>query len=658
MLPARWGLSIPVTFNISRQFSKPKFFPGTDILVQGVTPDSIKNIGRQSKLGISFRKNSKSRRRILKYTVDKATGNISVLNQSGSNSQILDKSSTAYNGSFAYKLPVKKKSDLRPFFWTKRVPWLGGKLSDQKFNYYPNSFNWELKATESKSSSIPRRGKPSESYKFNMVRNLKTGFPVFKSLNLEYGRGWTNDLSDLRGFKSEIFSGNFGALTNANEIYSARWNPKVFNWLQTGFGYNNNYRLQLQRARQLQSNDVSSQNQLNANLNFDLKKFMSILTPKKKKDKKPETKTSAKKRKSGRRARKNPKQKEEAKKENIKKNPTLGELITKLSQKLQPVTFAISKNKNITNPAVFGEPSLAYKMGFTENPNLVMDSLVVAENTRSETTNITTKSGLNISRNLTVNFSYGQNERKSRTSASNLNITKSRDFFPLGELGDEGFPFATWNVRLSGLEKISLLSIIAKTASLEHGFGGKENEKVLETIIRNNDSGIDSVSSEVTGRNYSKSWQPLVGLNLNLKGDVSVSVRYNSSSSISNFFGIRDGTQKISTSNLSVTANYSRRGGFRLPIFFFRDFKLDNQVTFSLNYNRGRSITRSRTGSETGEFADINKSNRWTLQPQLNYSFSSKLNGGVFFEIGKTETNHGTTKFKDFGLTVNISIRG
>jgi len=658
LLPARWGLSIPITFNVSRQFSTPKYFPGTDILVHGAAPDSIKNIGRQSKFGISFKKNSKSRRKILKYTVDRSTGNFSVLNQSGSNSQIFERSSTAYNGSFSYKLPVKKKSNLRPFFWTKSIPWFGGKLKDQKFNYYPNSFNWNLKATESKSSSIPRRGKPTQSYRFNMVRNLKTGFPLFKSMNLDYGRGWTNDLSDLRGFKSEIFSGNFGALTNANENFSVRWNPKMVNWLQTGFGYNNNYRFQLQRARQihserqLPSNDVSNQNQINANLNFNLKKFMSFLTPKKKKDKETVSKKPDKRRKPGRRGRKKPKQKEETREESSKKNPTLGELLTKLSQKLQPVNFTFSKSTNITNPAVFGEPSLAYKLGFSENPNLERDSLIVAENIRRETTSLTTKSGLNISRNLTVNFSYGQNKRKSKTSASNLNITKSRDFFPLGQLGEEGFPFPSWNVRLSGLEKISLFSKIAKTVSLEHGFGGKENEKIRETKIGTIDT------SEVTGRDYSKSWQPLLGMNLNLKGNIAVNIRYNSSSSISRFFGITVGTQLVNTSNLSVTANYSRRGGFRLPIFFFRDFKLDNQVSFSLNYNRGTSETLSRTGLDKGEFAPINVSKRWTLQPQMNYSFSSKLNGGVFFEIGKTETIHGTTTFRDFGLSVNIMIRG
>ncbi|MFB3057141.1 MAG: hypothetical protein ACE1ZQ_08280, partial [Ignavibacteriaceae bacterium] len=494
---------------------------------------------------------------------------------------------------------MKKKSNLRPFFWTKSIPWVGGKLSDQKFNYYPNSFNWSLKATESKSSSIPRRGKRTESYKFNMLRNLNTGFPLFKSMNLEYGREWNNDLSELRGSKSEIFSGNFGALTNANETFSAKWNPKVLNWLKTSFGYSNNYRLQLQRARQLQSNDVSSQNQMNANLNFNLKKFVSSLTPKKNVKDKP-----AKRKRASRRTRKKPKQKEDTTEKSSKKKLTFGDLFTKLSQKLQPVTFNISKSTNINNPAVFGQPSLAYKLGFTDNPNLVKDSLIVSENTRSEFTNITTKSGLNISRKLTVNFSYGQNERKSKTSASNLNITKSRDFFPLGERGDEGFPFPTWNLRFSGIEKFSFLSKIANSISLEHGFGGKENEKILETIVRTSDSRIDSVSSEVTSRNYSKSWQPLIGMTFKFNNSISGTFRFNQSSSISNFFGvIREGTLIQNSHNISVTANYSRRGGINIPIVFLRDFKLDNQVTFSLTYDNGGSETLTRTGSNSGVFA-------------------------------------------------------
>ena len=656
LLPPRWGLSIPISFNINRSVRTPKYFPGTDIRVQGAAPDSIKNLNLQKIFKISFKKNSKSRSKFIKYSLDKSSANLNIVNQNGSSNQIAKKFSTAYNGGYAYNLPIKRKSKIKPFFWVRPVPWLGKKIGDEKFNYYPNSFNWNIKATESKSNNIPRRGVPTESYKFNMVRNFKTGFPIFKSVTLDYGRGWTNDLSELRQRKSDLYSGDFGILTNGNENFSTKWNPRVFDFMSTSFGYSSTYRLQIQRVDTLSRNNVSNQNQFNANLNFNLKKFMSIFA---KEDTKPK-KGKSKKRSSRRstRGRGKKKQKDEIIKKE-KNNPTVGELLTSLSKKLQPVNFTYSKNKNISNPALLGEPGYAYKLGFTEDPNVERDPRVVAENRKGETTNFSTRSGLNISRNFTVNFSYSQNERRNRTSSSNLNITKTRDFFPIGVTGRDGFPFPNWNFRLSGLEKLPIFTKFTKSVSLEHGFGGKENEKGLETIRFIQETNTDSISKEITGVDYSKSWQPLVGMTFNFKKNISATFRFNKSSSISNFFGgIREGTQLQNTSNISLTANYSRRGGLNIPLVFLKDLKLDNQVSFSLTYDNGKSETLTRTGTTEGEFAPINLSRRWSLNPQMTYSFSSKLNGGVFFEFGKTETIQGSTSFRDFGVTVNIAIRG
>ena len=655
LLPARWGLSIPISVNFSRRVRTPKYLPGTDILVQGAAPDSIKNINSQSTFGISFKKNSKSRSKLVKYTLDKSSANLKILNQEGSNSQVLNKRSTSYNGGFSYNLPIKRKSKIKPFFWTKPLPWLGTKLANERFNYYPNSFTWSFNATESKSNTLPRRGLPTESYLFNVVRNLKTGFPIFRSFNLNYGRGWTNDLSDLRTNKAAIYSGDLGTLLNANESFSAKWNPRIFSWMQTNFGYNSNYRLR--HVRQRSSNDISNQKDFNTSLNFDLKKFMALFDSGKKKTAKKPTSAGQRRRSSRKtKEKKVEEDKKEAKKE--RDNPTIGELLGMLSKKLQPVNISYSTGRGLSNPAVIGEPNLGYKFGFSDDPGVEKSEEIVAENTRGETTNFTSRSGLNLSRNITLGFSYGSSERKNRTSASNLNTIQTRDFFPMGDGGEDGIPFPSWNLRISGLEKLPLFSNIAKSVSLEHGFGGKENKRILETIRPTGVEGIDTTITEVTGRDFSKSWQPLIGMSFGLKKNITANFRYNKSTSTSNFFGITKGTQILNSSNISITANYSRRGGMKIPIFFLRDFKFDNQVSFSLTYNRSTSEMLSRTGAGDGEFALLNLSKRWTLQPQMSYSFSSKLNGGLFFEFGKTETIHGTTSFRDFGLTVNIAIRG
>ena len=50
----------------------------------------------------------------------------------------------------------------------------------------------------------------------------------------------------------------------------------------------------------------------------------------------------------------------------------------------------------------------------------------------------------------------------------------TRDFFAFGELFNEGLPFPGWSFRMSGLEKWPIIKLIAKSASIEHGYSGKE----------------------------------------------------------------------------------------------------------------------------------------------------------------------------------------
>ena len=73
--------------------------------------------------------------------------------------------------------------------------------------------------------------------------------------------------------------------------------------------------------------------------------------------------------------------------------------------------------------------------------------------------------------NLT-NFSQNFSTTGSNTGIEQLSMT--RDFFAYGELFNRGLAFPGWSFRLSGLEKWPIIKIIAKSASLEHGYSGKE----------------------------------------------------------------------------------------------------------------------------------------------------------------------------------------
>ena len=116
-------------------------------------------------------------------------------------------------------------------------------------------------------------------------------------------------------------------------------------------------------------------------------------------------------------------------------------------------------------------------------------------------------------------------------------------------------------------------------------------------------------------------------------------------------------TQKTNTSNFSLTMSFSRRTGIRLPLPILKDMKLDNNINFSLSFDKGSSENLSNTGGGSA-FTTIAKSDTWKLSPQINYSFSSKVTGGVYFEIGKNKSIRGSNDYRDFGLNVNIAIRG
>jgi hypothetical protein len=85
--------------------------------------------------------------------------------------------------------------------------------------------------------------------------------------------------------------------------------------------------------------------------------------------------------------------------------------------------------------------------------------------------------------------------------------------------------------------------------------------------------------------------------------------------------------------------------------------ELKNSVDLSITFLKSTSVSSLKRGF--GPEANANETKRWSLRPSMTYSFSNRVRGGAFFEIGKTESKlSGTTNIKELGIDVNISIRG
>ncbi|MEO2186713.1 MAG: cell surface protein SprA, partial [bacterium] len=85
-LPSSWGVKIPVTTTFSNSVSRPKYFPGQDVLVnQSNTPDSILAKSNAMTFSLSAAKSSKSDNKFVKYTLDRLNTRLSASRRSMSN---------------------------------------------------------------------------------------------------------------------------------------------------------------------------------------------------------------------------------------------------------------------------------------------------------------------------------------------------------------------------------------------------------------------------------------------------------------------------------------------------------------------------------------------------------------------------------------------
>ncbi|NUM81602.1 hypothetical protein HUU42_12425 [bacterium] len=116
--------------------------------------------------------------------------------------------------------------------------------------------------------------------------------------------------------------------------------------------------------------------------------------------------------------------------------------------------------------------------------------------------------------------------------------------------------------------------------------------------------------------------------------------------------------QTSNSKSITSTLSYVKRGGFRLPLWFLKNKQLNNEVRISntFAYNKRVSFNYNTT-LEIPEKKKTDEATIWSVEPRIDYSFTSRLTGGMFF---KYESNKSLIAGKITrilaGINVNISI--
>ena len=654
-LPHSWGLKIPFSMAYSNSIKQPKYHPqNEDILVTSSNiTDSILTINNSVNFSTSVSKTTKSERKLIKYTLDRINTSFSAKRSVSSSFQIAENLNENFSGKLSYSLPFGKDNFVSPFKWLGKVPLIGSKLGGFHLYYTPVTLNANMSFKESLSQKTPRIGKKTENYNLGLTRNYGLDYKLTENLkSLKYNRSISSDMDDSRGYVwMAVRDLDPGIVTNSTESISAAYTPAVLEWLRPNFSYSAQYRWSKPIGSTIDGANISTGLNFSSNMNLSLTKLFELVY-------KPPAKAT------GRRTRdnRNNKQQEEEKKLPQKDNLILKE-IHSIIKKINPVNIRYTSNLGRNGLGVEGTVPTGYKFGWLPDHGLP-HSPQVGSNTGdwNHKQDISLSSGIKLTSSISTTFNYSQNISSKIDGSGGETRTLKRDMLPYGEQLEGRIPFPGWNLRWNGLQKLPFLNKIARSVSLEHSFRGSESRNWrMETVVPdpmplfNVKSFIDEYGDNQRSSKIDASFSPLLSVTMQLNKGVSVTTRLNYSRSMDQQENGQ--TYKVDKS-LSSSANYSHKGGLTIPLPFFDNVDVQNNVNFTLNFDLNENSTKTRNNIDA-KFTKPKEISSWKTGLRISYSFTTRVSGGIIYEYRESDNfTTGKKIDRDFGFDIKIAISG
>ena len=660
LLPNKWGLKIPINLNYNYDVSSPKFYPGTDIISGDIddAPVEIKTINEKSSISTSFDKNTKSENIFLKYTIDKIKFNFSFVDRFKSTPTIFKEVSNDISTSTSYDYNFSDKNFIQPFKILTSIPFFGQKLSETRLYWSPENFSTSFNLSEHNKISTQRTGSVTPTYSLNLDRKYKVNYRLTKNIKIGFqkdinsnyddiflpdGKNLSSNLSDvIEGFFNQD-DNSFGLIKNKSEGFNINFIPDFIDWLNPSIKYSSSYSWALSNDQN--SANIGSNGSLTSSIGFSLTDWVE-------KYYKPE-KSQSKNRRRGRGSKPNTNSNEEPKEISNPVIKSIFKWVHKFSERFSKINVNHTYKVNNThgNILVNDDPSIYYRLGFSTDPH--NGSTSYNENSSSVNSyyhqysnDFKISTNVTLTKKIQASIDFRDNRVLTMQSSSDPTENLSKTYFPIGIRGDEGFPIFNWNINWSGFEKIFFLDKIFRTISLSHTFNGDYNASYKD--------------GDLLTWGYSRNFSPFIGFTAktNHKNPYTFRINYIKTLYITNS---GTSTEQKHTNQLNGRIDFNRSGGFRIPIFFFRDFNIQNDINFGIDitYDNSETLMTSILISDDSDFNQQDLSKTLSIKPRITYSFTTYISGDLYFNyIYNENKTTGSTEERDLGFNVRIKIKG
>jgi len=644
----QWGIRLPLSMNYSQSEQTPKYFPNSDFRINpDHAPDSIKTTDQDYGFQTSFSRTGSGKSPWLNYTIDRLSGGYSFSQSKGSSFSEINNRTKSQSGNLAYSLPLDRGKGVAPFFFLRGIPFVN-KLGSTRFYYMPTKFNTGIDAGESSGHLERRDGVVTDSRTFFVNRTVGTGFNFFEPLSMDYGRTIRSDLSG--GDWGDLTKLYFGRSTDMSQNFSSLYNPSFVPWLRSNFNYGANYHWSRGNLSQRNAESISTQRTLGADFQLDLYQLLGEAKTTEQQESSPKGRGGAALPlgESSADSLKSPSDTTRAaappSKGRVNPLQALLNPLRKVSSILDPITLGYQQGRSHSQSATLGQADWRYQFGLTQNPgtDTVGGYVQVPSITKSD--EYDARTGLRISKN--IRFSLTHSVKLASTISNASTGTREQTVFYTSDKQGKvtALPFFDWTFDWSGLASTPLFNKVAESVSLNNALSGRIHETWTGS------------ASRVTGKSYTRQWNPLVGINITWKGGVDSQIRYNRSNTFDD--QVQTSTKKRSSDQqISLTVGYSIRTGFSVPLIFIKRLRLTNQTNLSLSFDY-RSAKAEYTPS--GAFTVQSETSSWNLTPRLTYTFSNAVDGQIYTQISTNNDKIPPRKSRsfEFGVQVNVAIRG
>ena len=661
MLPQSWGIAMPLSFNYRASSSTPKYFPGKDRLVPADSLKSPRILTERDQRGFSllFRKQALSNNFFVKNTLDKVSFTFGQTKTHFANPTTVFSDNQSWTGNFDYRIEFGRNNFFSPFSWFPNLPVIG-KIKGTKFYYTPQNISFRVdgaKIVQSSQNRLQNINLPDSAQArvintetFTIDRSARANMKIFESLVVDISRVHK---ADMRGRQLVDFFTGGAQDINVSQTFTVRYNPNVFSWLNNTFNYSSNYGFTDNIQQRLTGRGARNSVTRSADFTLRWQQLAQAIfgTGKKKPSGRPTP---------GATERRPPPGEGEGKEEEPPKDLDLNwfqekkdggglsfnplKLFGSFISKFRDISFNYTERKSVSHLGLAaGQPSLAFQFGLSDTTSLAtVNEIATQPITLSDNTSYRASSGLALGRAFDVGLSFQHSAQRNISTQIQTSGSYSDNWLKFNKFD---MPFPEVTVRVAGLEKLPLFSKIFKTVTLSHGFSGQR------------DITWNRAEDNITQTNFTTNFRPLGQVDLNFIKGFTGKISTNRSTTL-NINEITGGANRTIRSDVSVSANYSKQSGFRIPIWPFNKGELKNTIDFAFTFTASGVLTERRLGIG-GKFEEQERTQSWSFSPRLTYSFSNRVRGGAFFEVGQTDSKRtGKNSIQEFGIDINISIRG